>query len=845
MAPVAGAARDVDASAERTAVADDLGTATRTVASGPARLRGRCLDDRGEPLVAQLDLQSPRVAVPLDRTTRYAQRDGTFELSVPHGVPLELIVRSPRMAGRSAPVPHVEAGAVFDLGDIVMRPGCCVVGTVRDEDGAGCGGALVSLHREPRGSEMRQATRALRVVETRSDPSGGLRFADGLAPGRWRVMAPGLIEPTKVLVVAAGTAELTLDVKVEKTEVARTLSGTVRDETGHPVGQAFVRAFSASVPEGPGDADTQGAAEAAGEQASGEEVSSARTANDGGFTLQRGNRPVGAARLVVEAPGFEDYEDARPRAWGESGIDVRLRRHASVAVRVTRSDGRPVEPFALYVFPAQPTDLSSLRARSSGRHADGLAYAHGVGTGDHVVFVEGPDRALVQGDLVRFRHFGGAARFDVVVDRPVRRRVRCLTTTGQPLAGAAVELLLPLVDRPLTIGTPAAKLIDLWRARGDRALRVMSAMTDARGEAELEGHPQAKYGLRVRGLHHATHLSEIRLGDALPVTEVHMPAGATIRGWFLPAGFARQLDALSARPRVELLRDRDDVPSAASVASVPVDDEGRFTFSHVDPGAWRLDLTWTLPASSSLSLPWGDSSAHVEVVEVDVPSVKLPRGSKLASTAGSRAARDPDTEPRWYGNRMTRRHAVATATTAEGAQVDLPVSAGHLMYGSLRGRVVGAAAAKVRVVWLRRLDVPDAAEIRAELDRDGGFWAWLEPGTYTCALRVGRRAPVRATASEATIVAGQTSDVVFAVDAELVSLRVSRGDGTPVKGIALCVRGTDEGSEKVDVQLLDGSSAASVWFRPGAYRVEFEGKEVATFRVPSPLGAAKVSVKLP
>lgn len=790
----------------------------RDARRGPARICGRCVDGHGTPLRGAVVLGSPRVELPIDRTEHACAADGAFALVVPASVPLELILRAPGRASRSAPIARVDPGTTLDLGDVVLAPGCRVSGTVRSVDGAAQEGVLVMLQRELRGPELRLRTRPLRTVEARSDGSGGLLFNDWVEPGRWRVLSSRLVQPVEVQKILPGASHFVVDVQIKDAAPTDEIAGTVLDDQGQPLARATVRAVRAR---------TDGGRAAAG-------VATCDTAADGGFVLRRGStaEPV---TLAVEAHGFETEREARVREWGERGIRVHLRRAVAIAVRASLPDGRPLDSFALYVFGARPTDLNELRARSRGRQEDGVAYAYGVRPGEHVVLVESLTPGLAQGDLLRFRHLGGGARLDVGLDFALRRRVRCVDEQRQPVGGAVVELLLPLTESAVTRQTPAARLMDLWRCRGDRALRIASGVTDANGVFEVQGHPEARYTLRVKSLYHGSYLGDFVLGSALSLTEVRMPKGATVRGQLLPAQFTKQLGELGGKPKVALVSGLAGESTVRIEASPPVDGEGRFAFTHVDPGDWRLELSWQLSPLPSV--------VDREPIKIDHRSGRSGLGSGVHLVRPEPKPPSLAPAPQWRGH-LKRTLEVATLPgIAEGETRHVAVRADHLLLGSLRGRVERPGA-PLKQAYLVPTVAGAGTEVSLELAEGGAFWVWADPGTYTIEIEDRGRRRARATAAQVTVVPGQAAEVVFEVDAIEVEFAVVDAAGTAAAKTSLRLRA--DGAPADDVAVLPATDAqGKTWanLRPGKYRVVRDETTLAEFAVPLAVrGAVRVTL---
>ncbi len=108
--------------------------------------------------------------------------DGAFELALPPGEVVTVVLRSPRTRELRLMLPKGAAGSVSDLGDLVAPPSLTVTGrVVRGDDGAPVAGARVWLPRPgPDGPLFAWAARDLVETSTRED--GRFQLA-GLGPG--------------------------------------------------------------------------------------------------------------------------------------------------------------------------------------------------------------------------------------------------------------------------------------------------------------------------------------------------------------------------------------------------------------------------------------------------------------------------------------------------------------------------------------------------------------------------------------------------------------------------------------------------------------------------------------
>lgn len=800
----------------------------RTDFRQPTAVFGRCLDVDGAPLSGcAVTVRVMRSVPETDPATYGSDGDGRFTVPVPHGIPLEVFVRAPGRVTRVAPLGRLGPGTRAELGEFVLRPGRTVLGTVRDKEDKPHEGVLVRLLRDPSVRELKFATRPLRVIEARSDARGGLFFPEPVLPGAWRVAAAvaGSVTPTH-LTIDDVAGEFAFTVTFEHRNLHSQIAGVVRDERNGAVARAEVQAYHS------------------GGDAGGKERVLARavTATDGSFVLdvsrpidgeratragrtnERSRRaePEAAApapepppvRLRVLSIGCEFLPDERFHVWGTRGIDLRVRRSDAIAVRVSHRDTRPVENFALHVFPPRPNDLNDLRARSRGPHEDGMAYAYGVRAGRQVVWVDaGPGWAT---DGVRhLHHHGYGTQVDVVVDPSVRRRLRVVDRAGNPVAGATVELLLPLGDAPLHRFTPAAKLMDLCTKAGERALRVVSSFVDASGCIDVEGHPDTRYGLRIKSDRFALYFDEVVLAGLATVTDIQLREGARVDGVVQPLTFLTQLRDIGAKPpRAALVAHLDGQPVRFETA---VDAHGRFVFEHMTGGDWQVELSWTTPIGSG----------QFDLSEFDAKTQLHHFDSKGVMHRVHARSQSKDV-PVWAGTRTRERREVvgAIAALGEGETRAVSVRTEPHLHAVLRGRLDGADPS-----WVKRIRlVPVGSEgSDAAFQVDGGaYWVALEPGTYRLAASR-HQAHSWPLEQVLTVLAGQTSHVNIVVDLCEVKLRVMTARADADRRIALRVINAKE--EDVGTVAVNEKGEASAYLRGGRYRLRYGSSDLAEFAI--------------
>lgn len=809
------------APATRTEVEDAVRRADFT---RPTTVSARCVSAARPVAGCAVSLRILRAPGRHDPDVAHTDAMGRFTVTIPHESACEVVLRAPGLATSTAIVAPLPPGTAADLGDLHLERGYRIAGTIRGEEGDARPGVLLVLVREPRRGELTRRTRALRQVQVQSDAFGHFEIADLVVPGRWRIGAADMtrVHPTAIVVEPASGDQVDVRVTVHGAVLPQ-ITGVVRDERGVPVARAEVEAF---LP----DQDERG-----------ERVyARTSTAANGTFTLRGGAdapEKAPAVLLRARAEGHEFTADARRHEWGARGIDLFVARQAVIAVRVGLGDGRPCERFNLHVFGPRPESVAEVRPRSRGYHADGIAFAHGVTAGPQVVYVD-PGEHLVADGLLRFTHHGGSARFDILVERAVTGRVRVVSADGTPVVGATVELLLPLGDRPIRDLTPAARLYDLWELRGERALRVASAVTGAGGEAEVRGHPATRYTLRVRSFDQAPSLQDVVLTQVPQPLEVRMPTGARIDGFLQPPDSVADMRAVDGNkgPKVALVCMVDGTEVRIQPAR-PLRDDGKFTFTCVPPGDYTLEWTWDMPggASGTVLLTPGDARR---------PGIGQVR-------------REPWKKPRWSSRekKTLRRVLASVHGLGEGETRTLFVDARDLRLASLRGRLVGDCAwvTAARLVAIES----EQKEVVLPLDEEREVWIRALPGSYRCEVRGRDTASWVLTGHAIELRPGETAVCAWSIDLPEVELRLTDARGRPVEDVELILVPEGERVPRVRTSSLSPEAAGATTLPacdadgvvrarllPGRYTVKVGEHVAGSVEVPAPAGAP-LRIELP
>lgn len=535
-------------------------------ASDP-RILGRLVDPQGRPLVGTIALRSLRAGtLPVD--TFATDGEGVFDFPVPARVSLSVTMRAAGRASVGTETGDLEVGRVHLLGDVILKEGIQVSGSIRGENGLAVADALVELRHDPT-TEFRKTLHPLRVVTARSTAGGGLQFSDPIRPGQWRVYAIGRAgaEPAR-LTVTDSQRSAVLDI-TSRGSALGAIAGRVTDQFQRPVVAARVLASADDGKTWPFGASTD---------------------REGGFNLPRTKEKSGdRVHLKVLAAHCEDTESRQTYAWGTSDVGLVVTRGAAMTVHVVDASGTPVEDFILRVFARDCYELDELRSRSQGWHPGGIAHAYGIPAGEHFVMVEAARRDLAQDALLRTETSGGPHTCQVVLGPMAHRDLLVRGRDDKPVDGATVELLLPLRG---AIGrdTPARRVLDIWRSPGDVAVRAAHELANARGAVTLRGHPDTAFMLRVKHHEYAPLLQPVTLGWATTPLEVKLPSGAAVTGRVLPAAVVAQVAEFGAVAKVELALVPDEAEGAPRVGKLQKD--GTFAFAAVPVGDWRLEVSW-------------------------------------------------------------------------------------------------------------------------------------------------------------------------------------------------------------------------------------------------------------
>lgn len=308
-----------------------------------------------------------------------------------------------------------------DLGTVVLRRGAALDGQVVDPQGKPIAGCQIRVL--PDGGMT--LTRFLAAgaqdenVETLSGPDGGFTLT-GLQEGQpvtLVVSGEGYLSAT--LLGIRAPAERPLRVTLSP---GSRISGRVVDESGAPVTRAQVLAVYEGGGRGGG-----GAAESLDEK--------------GGFVIE--NVSPGRFTLAVAAPGFQPAQRKGIEVVAGkdvSGLEVTVRKGATVEGRVTTPEGRPVAGAHLRVMPTGNAGnplLAALGLPEALADGDGAYQLEGVPEGARSIVAEERDHPKVVQTLA-VQPGSNHLDFQLADGREVSGRV--LDLQGQPVPGAEVSL---------------------------------------------------------------------------------------------------------------------------------------------------------------------------------------------------------------------------------------------------------------------------------------------------------------------------------------------------------------------------------------------------------------------
>ena len=806
----ANAAEAETAATPTAATAGSPTDADRTIIEQPrtATITGRCVDASGEGLVGVVVTIYGSMArgerAKLWLATHDAEPvwskvepcktgvDGRFSIAFvpPPPFTFTLGLRVAGLVTTCLDWDAIESGAVIDVGDIQLTPGVTLRGRVIDSRGAAVAKAYVNISPDQVGDAAAATTaagdaamRTRQVLSTsfRAAADGTFVADNSLLEGTYSVHVSGeeLVSPA-TLEVSLAERGRSLEIVVKSLADIPHVSGRVVDDHGQPVADVEVGA----------------------QMTARFDRFSTRTRRDGTFVL-RANKPPKAAtiELVVRA---DDYEyDAQPLAvaWGTEDVTLHVVRGGELTVRVTDPELRAIEQYTVRMVPRERAGYSSDdgRARSEGRHEDGIAVVPGLLRGKWLIVVDFPDRpgsvvlmTPLQVDTI------GPVRVDLVLQPSAERIVRVVRGDGSPVANTSVSAC-DLFGTPWHDSRPIFGY-EHWQMNAGAShvvLRVASATSDEAGRAVLRGPAGREFLLQVESSQHLPKLVEAVRLDAPGELQVVVQTGAELHGHIEPPAALAELRLLagvtpgaafgSRAPHLQLVavEGYGRFPSVGAQVTdeqpLRIANDGTFSAGGLPPGAWHVELNY------------------------------------------------------WHGDSTTRAR-VGTVALAEGQASELLIAMPWLLPGTLEGTVLwnGAPFAErpVTVIPAGR-----GQYLQAKTDSQGRFTLRAAQGSYSLQLSVSSEdMALDLTAPETVeITSGEVATAEFRVTSGRVRLRVLAPDGAPQSRFSVMVARAGETFRyqpatgvdgKVELQLPPGNWTFAVLPR----RLDNNDEEIRIWR---------------
>jgi RNA polymerase sigma-70 factor (ECF subfamily) len=746
LAPAEAAGADARA-AERRELAD-LGRAPNTVGADRALVRGRCVDERGQPLAGcevklegwygdsvlrdqsrdyGPDYGAWLVAHP-DAFARDAATttggDGMFAFEsawAPLGFELHL-----RRDGIDHVVQHEPPlrGTMTDLGDLRVPTVTTLCGRVVDTEGEPVARMLFQLIGkgvvDPLGRPGRD-----RYHLVNSDARG--EFSARIPAGSWDLncLERDLVRGGRID-IPAGAVSFATELVVARIGATEVVAGVVIDDAGQPVPEAWVllRRGNTSLP---AIADDQGRFE----------------------LVAQAGQPGREAMIDFQKEGYES--GTSHAAWGTRDLRLLLRRHAAadIDLDVRAPDGAAVTDYR--VWPVDGFGGCGLHAPLvHGHHEEGRTRLAGLAVGKQSFVVE-PDR----GDLARSATIStevtatGPVRIEVTLPRLIERALH-VQGTGGPAAGVTAEL----VESAGGPTSPDSAVVPIARwPCSEAALLVQRGTTDANGDLRLHGAEGRRVALRLSGSGHPRVLVEDALGDRSPLV-VTLPAGARLEVRLSPTALVRQLRADNGL-QVDGPEGRGREWNARGLRLRPVGEQ------HIAVPPWNEPPL----------VPAGDGALSFECVRAG--SFELRLGHDDVATVATVELRDGET-----------RHL----------DLDLP----QFVRSHLRGRVLlngNPLSTRETMVAERNAVGKREAVYFARTDADGRFAIPVRAGRVQVFLLHDtdpeKTADIELCSDSVLVPAGGEVEHEFRIDTGRARVRLLDRDGKAVAGVRLRFAGAD------------------------------------------------------
>ena len=747
------------AAAGRQAVREPVGAASAPRQAGPilpaeatATIRGRCIDEHGEPLagcIVQLtgskasdermdawlrDHEPPQWSKPQAITTG---RDGSFAIHFAPPPPFQFALRlhAPQRGVHAASWQQVAAGTVVDLGDVPMRAGGRLTGRVIDGEGRPVPETMLVVERFDQRALGPAQDGELRpgVGSTRSDATGAFAFAEPLLPGSYSVASKGAPQLQPLVVEIRAGEDQAVVVVVDVPEQV-TIGGRVVDEDGQPVV----------------DARVEGRPRPAGRFWS--------TATDGSFVMRMPRRDAaGPIDVIAECPGHEGPAVAKAVAWGSDQVLLTLPRGARLELRVMDTSGRPLEDFTVRLLERDRLRSSDSRLRARGPFAAGVATIAGVEKGRWLAIVEFPaGTGLATAHVPFVVDAPGIVPVHVAARSSCERRARVVDTAGQPVAGAELVVCEPLdgtLDETTLLVTAATHSVTSGLPK---AMVVAKATTDASGYAALPGPAGQPLAVVLPGeVHVPMFVRDVRLDDPTTLL-IEVPRGVRLVARLQPT---RALTAL--RQLAGLTTERDFVARQRPLL-VLQDAAGRFV----------PDLMAALR---------GDTRG---------------RGRLGADGTFDLRGLRPDRYQMvlfyWRPNSGSEQVTLGSVDLTNGDDQEIALDLSALLPGTLTGSLVvnGAEA------MLRKVRIEGAVTLDVETDGRGRFEVALPAGTYRvlASLAANEHGAWVPLAEAVTVDRDTVTTLPLSVQSGRVRIALLTADGAPAAGVRLIGRWGESGA---------------------------------------------------
>ena len=577
---------------------------TPTTTTGTAVIRGRCVDEQGNPLAGcrvrldgstatQLDargLQSWRdqrgTDIPLAPFATTTGSDGRFEFhfTPPPTCRYQLRAAHDDFVGCAAKWRHIPEHADITLPDAVLRRGTRLRGVVVDELGRPVPGVFLSMDPEPQ-LAADGAWVADRHLGQRTGIDGRFAQKYPVAPGDYHAtVIEHTVSAPEIVAVRGDPPDLDVRIVLQLGAAAGEIQGTVADETGRLLDGVMLY----SVPEG----------------------AFACSVQDGSFRMVRGSTMPGTPiQLRVGSDAADAEVTPLAYAWGSEGVGIVLHGGLDVELCVHGSDGTPVNDFSIAMYTLDSRNWSQHQDRFR-NCAEGRARVRGVRRGQWQLMVI-PEDAVLDTSAYQTFDVGDATpnRVDVVVPRRGSRQLQLRTPAGRPVADSAVRLLDPAGNEP---GLDWHMLPPMeWHHTTDprKVLLLQEATTDADGKAQLRGPVDRPLDLALLGPGHVPVIVRgVRFDDAA-LLEVTVAVGATVVGRARPAGIREELLRL-ANCTEQLAHDPTATGFRVAMADGTIfparqeppallQPDGTFRLDGVPPGRGQLKLQYSWSYGSS------------------------------------------------------------------------------------------------------------------------------------------------------------------------------------------------------------------------------------------------------